>query len=68
MKRMEKVANVYKTDDLRRFRMLLNNRQVTESRVKAIMKSIRDNGYLISPIITNEKFEIIDGQGRYTAA
>lgn len=63
-----KITNVYKTENLRKFKLLLNNREVKETRVKAIIKSIQDNGYFISPIITNERFEIIDGQGRYTAA
>lgn len=64
----EKITNVYKTDNLRKFRFLLDNRQITEKRVNSIIKSINDNGYLISPIITNEKYEIIDGQGRFKAA
>ena len=64
----KKVMNVYSTENYRRFKKLLDNREVTPQRVNQIMKSIRDVGYIVSPIIVNEKYEVIDGQGRLAAA
>ena len=38
------------------------NREIEESRVKKIKDSILKVGYITSPIIVNEKMEVIDGQ------
>ena len=32
-----------------------------------LKKSIKEHGYIRNPIVVNEKMEILDGQGRYTA-
>lgn len=64
----ERVAVVYKTKDLQKFKLLLNNREVTQKRVDRIIQSIKENGYIYSPMIVNEKYEVIDGQGRLQAA
>lgn len=63
----ETVGKVYKTDDLSIFKTLDGNRNVEQNRVKKIYDSIVKNGYIHSPIIVNEKMEIIDGQGRIEA-
>lgn len=63
----ESEHKIYKTTDYAIFKKLLGNRDVTESRVSAIKESILRIGYQPSPIIVNEKFEIIDGQGRFEA-
>lgn len=57
----------YSTNDYSKFRKLLGNRDVTEQRINAITDSIRKHGYIKNPIVVNEKFEIIDGQGRFSA-
>ena len=67
MKIDEKVTNVYRTNDLSQFKLMLGNRDVTEARVKKIKESIQKNGYLHSPILVNERNEVIDGQGRLAA-
>lgn len=64
----EAVANVYKTNDYGIFKYLLGNRSVKPKRVKKIIESINKVGYVVpSPVIVNEKMEVIDGQGRIEA-
>lgn len=58
---------VYRTSDYSLFKKLNGNRGVDDSRVEKIKRSIEKVGYVMSPILTNEKYEIIDGQGRFTA-
>lgn len=67
MKTDERVANVYRTNNLSQFKIMLGNRDVTTARVKRIKDSIKKNGYLHSPILVNERNEVIDGQGRLAA-
>lgn len=62
-----KAMNVYKTDNYRKFKKLLDNREVSPQRVGLISRSIQNVGYIPSPIIVNEKLEVIDGQGRLAA-
>lgn len=64
---MKEVATVYRTDDLSMFKTLKANREVGEARKQMLIKSIDQNGYLTNPIIVNERFEVIDGQGRLAA-
>ena len=64
---MKTNVKVWKTRDYSMFRRLEGNRKVLRSRVKKIKKSIEQVGYIINPIIVNEKYEIIDGQGRLEA-
>lgn len=58
------VAKVYRTDDYRRFKHLVGNRTVERRRINRIKESIRAVGYVMNPIVVNEKMEVIDGQGR----
>lgn len=60
------IAKVYSTDDYDLFKKLENNRIVYESRVKKLISSFK-NGEILNPIIVNDSFQIIDGQGRYEA-
>lgn len=57
-----KVTNNY---DL--FKKLEGNRITSINRINKIKNSILSVGYITSPILVNEKMEIIDGQGRYEA-
>ena len=50
------------------FKKLEGNRAVQEDRVKSIINSINEVGYVKVPIVVNEKMEVIDGQGRLEAA
>lgn len=61
---MKEVKSTKKYD---MFKELKGNREVSPSRVKKIIESIKNVGYITSPIIVNENMEIIDGQGRLKA-
>lgn len=60
-------CNVYKTYNYDKFQFLEDNRHVKESRVKKIKESIDEVGLILQPVLVNEKYEIIDGQGRFNA-
>lgn len=64
----DKVGGVYyTTENYGVFKTLLGNRDVTEARVAKIKESIQNRGYIWSSIVVNEKYEVIDGQGRLEA-
>lgn len=56
---------IYMTKDPSIFKNLTGNRDTTHW--KTVYNSIKKNGYLLNPIMVNENFEIIDGQGRTLA-
>lgn len=58
---------IFKTYEYSGFKKLAGNRSIKQERVSAIMDSIKKVGYQPVPILVNEKFEIIDGQGRHKA-
>lgn len=58
---------ILETMDYDKFKTLDGNRAVTEARARKIMRSIEQIGYIPVPIVVNEKYEVIDGQGRLTA-
>lgn len=58
---------IYKTTDYEKFKILNGNRKPNEIHVRRLIESFKKN-YLISPIIVNDKWQIIDGQHRYLAA
>lgn len=60
-------GKIYSTTDYSLFKILEGNRGIKPSRVAKIKSSINKVGYIQSPIVINSKFEIIDGQGRFTA-
>jgi len=51
------------TSDYKKFKPLSGNRKVNEPHLKRLRKSM-ENKVLISPVIVNENFEVIDGQHR----
>lgn len=57
---------IFCTKDYDAFKKLCGNRPVEPSRVRGIAESIKKVGQL-DPAIVNEKFEVIDGQGRLEA-
>ena len=63
----ERTYNVYVTRDYSKFKRLVGNRDIPESRISKIVESIQTIGWVHNPIIVNEKMEVIDGQGRLTA-
>jgi len=60
-------VKVYQTSDYAKFKVLNGNRPLKPAHVKLLKESISENGNLGAPIITNEKFEMIDGQHRQKA-
>ena len=58
---------VRKTTDYSIFKELKGNREVAEKRISKLVKSFVDNGWLMNPILVNEKMEVIDGQARLEA-
>lgn len=62
----EELTVVRRTRDYDKFKLLTGNRKIGDDRVKKIRKSLEAVGYILNPIIINENFEIIDGQGRFT--
>ena len=59
--------NIYETTNYSMFKSMEGNRAVTDGRVTKIVESINKVGYVLSPILVNEKMEVIDGQGRLSA-
>lgn len=55
---------VHETTKYDSFKKLLGNRAVSEMRKRQIRESILAVGYITSPLVVNEKLEVIDGQGR----
>lgn len=55
------------TTDYSRFKILDGNRNINEVQVRRLINSFQKT-YLFSPILVNEKFQIIDGQHRFLAA
>ena len=64
---METVNQVHRTNDYSKFKNLLGNRNVNMLHLQRLINSMKKE-YLFSPILVNEKYEIIDGQHRYNAA
>ena len=61
------MIKVFETKEYDRFKRLYGNREVAEGRIRKIISSIRKVGYITSPIIVNERMQVIDGQGRLEA-
>lgn len=61
------MVNVYSTRDYDLFSILQGNRKIDRLHVEELKTSMKEK-YLMKPIDVNEKYEIIDGQHRFTAA
>lgn len=61
----QKIAAVYETDEYNLFKLLEGNRNIKHT--NKIIKSIKEIGLLMSPILVNDRYEIIDGQGTFMA-
>lgn len=62
-----KYNQAYRTDNYAKFKRLDGNRGVQLMRVKKVMDSVKANGYIYSPLIVNERYEVVDGQARLEA-
>ena len=67
MKKLKQINTVLTTSDYSLFKTLKGNRMINTIHVKRLTKSF-SKSYLLSPIIVNKGFEIIDGQHRFEAA
>ena len=63
----EYFGKVYRTKEYSKFKRMEGNRDVASKRVKKIIGSIQKVGYIPSPILVNEKMQIVDGQARFEA-
>lgn len=63
---MELFGNILKTTDYSLFKKVKGNRTVNRANLNAIVTSMEQQ-QLITPIMINEKYEIIDGQHRFEA-
>lgn len=61
------VSHIFSSNDYSQFKTLEGNRNVNSLHVKRLKDSFQKN-YLISPILVNQQFQIIDGQHRFEAA
>lgn len=66
MKFDKQIAKVYATDNLDQFKTLQSNREL-RGRVKKVKASIEKYGWINSPIVVNEKYQVVDGQARLQA-
>lgn len=64
---MKVVNQVNQTSDYARFKTLQGNRNVNKLHIRRLTDSFR-KAYLLSPIVVNQDYEIIDGQHRFEAA
>lgn len=55
---------MFVTDDHAQFKTIDGNRRINELHLRRLKHSIEHHGYLLNPIIVNEKMEVIDGQHR----
>lgn len=59
-------AEIYQTHDYEKFKIMDGNRNINKQHLERIKLNILKQ-YVLSPILVNEKFEIVDGQHRFTA-
>ena len=58
--------SIHFTTDYDIFNIKEDNRDIDEKHKRKILASLNDVGYIPVPIVVNEKFEIIDGQHRWS--
>lgn len=63
MEMEKKTSKILVTSNYGKFKRLEGNRGLRQ-RAKKIKKSIQKVGYIPSPIVVNEKYEVVDGQAR----
>jgi len=58
---------VLQTTDYSKFKFMLGNRRIDQHNLTRLIQSFKKH-YLYSPILVNQKMEIVDGQHRFMAA
>lgn len=67
LKHSEPVLQIYKTTDYGQFKIMDDNRNINTLHVQRLVESFKSR-HLVSPIIVNERKEVIDGQHRLLAS
>ena len=62
------VNKVYRTSDLTIFKSIDGNRVPNLQHIRRLSNSLKQYGMKCNPILVNERFEVIDGQHRLSAA
>lgn len=62
---LDRIGYIYETTDYDMFTKLEGNREAKSA--NKVIRSIEAVGYVMSPILVNEKYEVIDGQNRLDA-
>jgi hypothetical protein len=68
---MANLSNVVQeTTDYDKFRFINSNREQSRGHIEAVKQAFEEYGNLtkVQPILVNDRYEIVDGQHRYTAA
>ena len=65
MSEEKEIGKIYETKNYDKFIKKEWNRDINQNNINKIDKSVKENGWLITPIIVNENYEIIEGQHRY---
>lgn len=65
MSEEKEIGKIYETKNYNKFIKKEWNRDINQNNINKIDKSVKENGWLITPIIVNENYEIIEGQHRY---
>lgn len=63
----EKIYSVFASNDYDKFKLTDWNRNVSDARVRKLIKSIEEVGQRRVPIVVNKEMEIVDGQTRFMA-
>lgn len=63
----EPILQIYKTTDYGQFKIMSDNRNINTLHVQRLIESFKVK-HLVSPIIVNERKEVIDGQHRLLAS
>lgn len=63
----EVLTQVYITEDLDEFKLNNNNRKVNDKNVQSIKDTFKDKNGIVTPVIVDQDYYIIDGQHRYQA-
>lgn len=67
MSKDKKVKEIFETEDYSKFKFIGSNRQINKRNYAKLYASMKEKQLLI-PIMVNEKFEILDGQHRFSVA
>ena len=67
MKKPSFNSTILSSEDYDSFKLIDANRKTSAPHIARLKRSFQDNGFLICPLIVNEKHEIIDGQNRFMA-